>query len=179
MNWFIVFTFFGCLTDYLLMKYLNSQTYPGTVIFSLLCCAVLLKAFDNPLEIAKGCIFSQSLIAAGYIDHKTTEIPDALCFPVILCGLIEIQPLSSLEGAALLFAVLLAFRLLFNCTGGGDIKLLSSCGWVLGLYGALGAVLLSYFLFFVTSLMMKRGLKSRHPVGPFIAIGCITVFLIS
>lgn len=179
MNWFVIFTLLGCLTDYFIMKYLNSHTYPWTVIFSLLCCIVLLRAFDDPLEIAKGCIFSQSLLAAGYIDHKTGEIPDALCFPIVLCGFIEIQPLSSLEGAALLFLVLLAFRLLFNCTGGGDIKLLASCGWALGLYGALGAALICYFLFFFTSLLMKRGLKSTHPMGPFIAIGCITAFLIS
>lgn len=178
MCWFAIFTVFGLLTDFVLMKYLKSREYPGTVLFSLLCCLAFTTVFDNPLLIAKGCIFSQLLITAGYIDLKTRELPDALYIPILLCGFIQVEPLSSLEGAAILFAVLMSFRLIFGGIGGGDIKLMTSCGWVLGLYAALGSAILGFFLFFIVSLLLGRKLKSSHPLAPFLAIGCITAFLI-
>jgi leader peptidase (prepilin peptidase)/N-methyltransferase len=182
--WFAVFAAAGFLTDFLLRIYLNKQSGPGTVIFSFLCCIAFLAVFDDPIRLAKGCIFSHSLIAAGYVDHKTSQIPDTLCTPIVICGLFPIGSLPSnwlpsLEGAIILFAVLLAFRLLFNGVGGGDIKLMTACGWALGLYGALTSAILSFSLFFLISLLKGKKLKDHCAVGPFIAVGSIAAFLLT
>lgn len=176
MEWTAFFAAAGLLTDHLLMKYLEQKPVPPTVIFSMLCCFAFLTAFSDPIRIIKGCMFSQSLIAAGYIDHKTGQIPDALCVLAAVSGFLSIQWLSSLEGACVMFAVLFTVSLLSDGIGGGDIKLLTACGWTLGLYGALAAAIITFSMFFFISLARGKALRDHCPLGPYIAFGSIAVF---
>lgn len=84
----------GITSDFFLQKHLNLPKRPATILLSLLSSIVLITAFDYPLQIVKGFIFFQLLILAGYIDHKTREIPNVLVLLVSLCGFIDLQLLS-------------------------------------------------------------------------------------
>lgn len=128
--------------------------------------------------ILKGVLFALPLIAAAYIDQRSREIPDILCILTALCGLIDFSPLLSLEGAAAVFAVLMVCRLTIGGIGGGDIKLFTACGFVLGPAGGLISVALSYLCFICTSLLLRRKLKGSYPLAPCIATGSILASLI-
>lgn len=168
----------GILTDCMLKHYLHETRYPGTVFLFLCSCAVILNVYHNNFPLLlKGCIFSQLLITAGYIDHRIQIIPNTICVLTALCGLIPFSPLSFLSGATVVF-VLLGCRLAFGGIGGGDIKLFTACGMALGLFGGLISILLSYFLFCVTSLLLRRKRNGRYPLAPYIAAGSIITYLI-
>lgn len=95
------------------------------------------------------------LIAAN--DVKTKRIPNPV-HPVFLCAAIflnEISPLERLLGAALpaLFAFL--FSLKEGKPGMGDVKLIFSLGWCLGLFNIPAAALAQSIFFFST--LGKKG----------------------
>lgn len=177
--WLILCAACGVWIDFLLMRRLKSEKYPATVLFCLLCDTACFAAFDDPLVIAKGCIFFEVLIAAGYIDSKTRTIPDEICWITALCGCIRPNWLSSAAGAVLLFALLMGLRLLIGGIGGGDIKLLTACGWVLGIFPGLTSAIISFSLFFAGSFLMRRKLIKSYPLAPFIAAGSILAYLCS
>lgn len=169
----------GILTDCLLKYYLHETKYPGTVFLSLCCCTAIFIVYHDSFPLfLKGCIFSQLLIVAGYIDHRIQMIPDTICVLTAFSGLILFSPLSSLCGAAVLFVLLMGCRLTLGGIGGGDIKLFTACGVVLGLIGGLISVLLSYLFFCVTSLLLHRKWSGRYPLAPYIAAGSIITYLI-
>ena len=170
--------FWGCITDICLKRRLSLHRYPHTVIFSLLTCFAFLMAFGDPIRIVKGYLFIQFLIIAGYWDQKTHEIPDWLPICVALCGLINFNPLNSFIGAIWTFAVLIISDRIFDTFGGGDIKLLTACGFTLGIFGAICSSILSLLLFSIAHLK-KSHWNSRYPLAPFITIGCFLTFLIT
>jgi leader peptidase (prepilin peptidase)/N-methyltransferase len=170
--------FLGCITDICLKRRLSLHRYPHTVIFSLLTCFTFLMAFGDPIRIVKGCLFIQFLIIAGYWDQKTREILNWFPICVAMCGLIDFHPLDSLIGAIWTFAVLIITDRIFDTFGGGDIKLLTACGFTLGTFGAICASILSIFFFSIAHLK-KSSRHNRYPLAPFIAIGCFLTFLIT
>lgn len=180
MAWVIISALMGIFTDFFLQKHLKLHKRPLTFLFSLLSCVTLIAAFDNPMLIVKGCIFSQTLIIAGYLDYKTREIPDILLLPAALCGLINMQPLSSMEGAVLVFLVMFSVSLIKQgVIGGGDIKLMTACGFTLGLWSAWSASILSLLLFQVMALIRRRSRKDYYPLGPYIGIGCFIAYILT
>lgn len=179
MIWITLCAVMGITSDSFLQKYLNLPKRPATILFSLLSSFLLITAFDYPLQIAKGCLFFQLLILAGYIDHKTREIPNVLVLLVALCGFIDLQLLSSLEGAAMIFLLMMADYLISGAIGGGDVKLMTACGFVLGVFGAWQAGFLSMVISFVYTLLCKhRSLKEKSPLAPFIGIGCAIAYIL-
>lgn len=151
MNYLFLSAYLGFIADVGLKKQLRLQKYPRMVLLSALTCIAFLTAFDSPIRIVKGCLFIQLLIYAGYRDQKTREIPDWLPICVALCGLINFNPADSLLGALSVFTVLMIPALLFDSFGGGDVKLLTACGFTLGLPGAMIASVLSLFFFLLST----------------------------
>jgi hypothetical protein len=60
--------------------------------------ALMILAFDDPMLIAKGFFFSESLLLIAFIDERTHEIPNRLLVPVLAAGLIHFQLMESVEG---------------------------------------------------------------------------------
>lgn len=178
MVWIVFSLISGLVADYILQKYLSLPKRPVTVLVSMSLCIILVAAFDYPLLIAKGCIFFQLLILAGYIDLETREVPNVLVFLIALCGFIDLQLLPSLEGAMLVFLIMWADFLISGAIGGGDVKLMTACGFVLGMFGACFAGFLSMVISVVYTLIQRRKLKSKRPLGPFIGIGCTIAFIL-
>ena len=72
--------------------------------------------------------------------------------------------------------------------GLGDAKLALSVGWLLGLWGGIAAILLSFWIgaaFALVLMLVQRalfrksalGMKSELPFGPFILIGTLIAFI--
>ena len=79
----------------------------------------------------------------------------------------------------MIFMLMLADFLISGAIGGGDVKLMTACGFVLGLFGAWQAGFLSMTISFLYTLIINhRGLKEKHPLGPFIGIGCAIAYIL-
>ena len=142
----------------------------------------MILAFDDPMLIAKGFFFSESLLLIAFIDGLTHEIPNGLLIPVMAAGLIHFQLMESMEG---FFAVSLVFLLVSVLTGGGigggDVKFMAAAGFVLGPFGAVGGALIGLFLFFLFCLCFRRNRceKKRYAMAPWLSAGCILSYLLT
>ena len=89
----------------------------------------------------QGTAFFLALLGASICDLEKREIPPI--FPVIIAiaGLINFSP-ASLWGIALCLPFLIAAWRNERSMGGGDIKLVAACGFLLGLpAGTLGLII--------------------------------------
>lgn len=139
--------------------------------------------------IIKGILFFALLITAAVGDMKKREIPDLIPLAMLPVGCIGIT-LHSLP-AALLGAVVTALPYFIAAIavkrggfaiGGGDIKLTSGCGFVLGVWGgivqsivALTAVVVSGAV--VAAVKKKKYRDVRIPLAPCFGVGGILAYL--
>jgi leader peptidase (prepilin peptidase)/N-methyltransferase len=142
-------------------------------------------------------VFVSALIAITFIDLDFQIIPDPITLPGIPLGLLAgifllPDPMArmtslgwkaSLTGAATGFGLYYAVAVLSRGgMGGGDIKLMSMVGGVMGwkavflitFFGSLAGSVLGLFLI----LFRGKGRKTKVPFGPFLALGAVlTLFL--
>ena len=94
----------------------------------------------NPL-IVKGVVFGLLLACAALWDMKEREIPNLIPAMILVCGLIELRPAASVAGLLVTGGPYLLAALLTHgktlAIGGGDIKLMGACGFVLGVWPGL------------------------------------------
>lgn len=142
----------------------------------------MILAFDDPMLIAKGFFFSESLLLVAFIDGLTHEIPNGLLVPVLAAGLIDFQLMESMEG---FFAVSLVFLLVSVLThggiGGGDVKLMAAAGFVLGPFGTVGGALIGLSLIYIFHLLFRRNRceRKRYAMAPWLSAGCILSYLLT
>ncbi len=125
------------------------------------------------------------LVTIFFYDLMYKEIPDRLSLPAIVIAiagglLLGMPPLEMLYGGVLIFAF---FALQFLLSrgkwlGGGDIRLGALMGILLGWKLGLIALILSYVLGALVSIILllqkKVTRKTAIPFGPFMVIGIIT-----
>ena len=128
----------------------------------------------------KGMLFSLLLLIAALWDIKKREIPDVLPVLILACGLLCCRPGASLLGAAATGLPYLAAAVLVNreglAIGGGDIKLMAACGFVLGMCGGLLQNVLSLLLIVLVGagVAIRRKCKFnsvKMPLAPFFCAG--------
>ncbi len=111
-------------------------------------------------------------------------IPNAVLLSFSCIFLIEymVSPFifwfDSVLGGGIIFCVLYALRMIHpNGLGGGDVKLLSLLGFVLGIKGILITLCIascsSLFFLGICFLFKRMNLRDPLPFGPFIALGTI------
>ena len=126
----------------------------------------------TPLMV-KGTLFGLLLLSAAVWDMRNREIPNLIPALLLLCGLIGFRPAAS--AAAVLikrdgFAI-----------GGGDVKLMGACGFVLGVWPGLIQTVLSLSLAVLTGLvecrLQKQPLSAvRLPLAPFFCFGGVSAY---
>lgn len=121
------------------------------------------------------------LIPAAIVDMKKMIIPDKITLSGILIALIfrlfyGEMPFWNYLTAGLVFGgLLLVLAIITNGgMGGGDIKLFTFVGLMLGLMPSLIALILSSFFFVMYGLIRRQRLI---PFGPFIALGTVISYL--
>ena len=135
--------------------------------------------------IVKGALFGLLLLSAAVWDMRSREIPDLIPALLFLCGLIGFRPAASaagllLVGGPFLLAAVLIKRVGF-AIGGGDVKLMGACGFVLGVWPGLVQALLSLSLAVLVGLVECRLQKQplsmvRLPLAPFFCFGGVSAY---
>ncbi|TCX53621.1 A24 family peptidase [Dehalobacter sp. 14DCB1] len=136
------------------------------------------------LWIIKGILFATLLIIAAICDVRKREIPDAIPFFILLAGFISVNIKEAMVGMLmtgmpyLLVAVLIKKDAGFSM-GGGDIKLMGACGFVLGApFGALQSII-SLLLSLVAGMCVKTCNSNSQwnaitlALAPFFCVGGI------
>ena len=104
---------------------------------------------------------------------------------ILICGLIELRPAASAAGLLVTGGPYLLAALLTHgkshTIGGGDIKLMGTCGFVLGVWPGLLQSILSLMLAVVTGAALfgvrRQDFSSiRLPLAPFFCIGGVTAY---
>lgn len=140
----------------------------------------------------KGIFFAVLLITAAVQDLKKREILNLIPLLLLLVGLIRIDPLDAclgflLTGLPYLLASVFVKRTDGFAIGGGDIKLMAACGFVLGIWGGIIQSVLSLTLAVTAGIIMalvrrKPFNEIQIPLAPCFCAGGIatyTVLLIS
>jgi Flp pilus assembly protein protease CpaA len=120
---------------------------------------------------------------AVFFDLRWREIPDALSVVLLALALIatgfhlhRIPWLDLCLGLLLGFAAgLLLFRV--GALGGGDVKLLSSLGAVLGLQAELGVLFYTAVIGAALAVVALFRRQREYPYVPAIALGLLTFIL--
>ena len=138
----------------------------------------------SPLFV-KGVVFGLLLVAAALWDMKKREIPNLIPAMIFVCGLIGLRPAASVAGLLVTGGPYLLAALLTRgksaSIGGGDIKLMGACGFVLGAWPGLLHSILSLTLAVMTGMMLfgarRQDFSSiRLPLAPFFCLGGITAY---
>ena len=137
--------------------------------------------------------FTWALVALTFIDLDTQLLPDDITLPLVWAGLLvnsfgvfvdlRSAVLGAVLGYMLLWSVYWAFRLVAKKEGMGygDFKLLAAIGawtgwqvlpFVIVVSAGLGAVIGSLAL-----MLSRRGIDTRIPFGPYLALGGLPALL--
>ena len=115
----------------------------------------------------------------AYVDLEKREISNIMLVCTALCGLIEFNPIKSFTGAFAIFVIMFTLVYMGAGIGGGDIKFLSACGFVLGLRETVFASIITFTLFTLFALVLKKNKAFAYPLAPFISIGCFISFILT
>ena len=135
--------------------------------------------------IVKGALFGLLLLSAAVWDMRSREIPDLIPALLLLCGLIGFRPAASAAGLFLVGGPFLLTAVLIKrdgfAIGGGDVKLMGACGFVLGVWPGLIQTVLSLSLAVLAGLveccLQKRPLSMvRLPLAPFFCFGGVSAY---
>lgn len=135
--------------------------------------------------LVKGALFFVLLVVAALWDLRKREIPDLVPALILLCGFLCWRPLDSILGFILtgfpyLAAAVLARRDGF-AIGGGDVKLMAACGFVLGVWAgvlqSILALLLAVGVGITVSIIRKKPFHMvKIPLAPCFCVGGILSF---
>ncbi|MGN0346595.1 MAG: prepilin peptidase [Lachnospiraceae bacterium] len=133
-------------------------------------------------------LFFVELIYLAVIDQLTMEIPFVFQIVILLLGVTSIFTIGGLtiwERIIGMFCVSLPLLLITiiipNAFGGGDIKLMFTCGFFLGWK----LILVSFFFGIIFGglfgaiflLTKKKGRKEHFAFGPYLSVGMIVATL--
>ena len=132
----------------------------------------------------KGVLFSTLLLTAAVWDIRRREIPDWIPLLIFLTGIPQMNPPTAFSGLVVtglpyLTAAVLSYKREGFSIGGGDIKLMAACGFVLGVWGGILQSIASLTLFLVVGIgiCLYRGTKKLNtvtlPLAPFFCAGGI------
>lgn len=137
---------------------------------------------DEPIW--TGALFSALLLTAAVWDIRRREIPDWIPLLIFLTGIPQMNPPAAFSGLVVTGLPYLLAAVLSNkgedfSIGGGDIKLMAACGFVLGVWGGIlqSIAALTLFLAVGIGICFYRGTKKLNtvtlPLAPFFCAGGI------
>lgn len=134
----------------------------------------------------KGVVFFFLLLYASYSDVKSREISSWIPVSIAITGLIGVK-ISDLPLMILSAAIVSVPQIIFAIRkkggyGGGDIKLMTACAFLLGLEGGLAAIIIGLTVGLITIVikrkLKKESLQAKFPIVPFLAFGSFITFLL-
>lgn len=143
----------------------------------------LLSAFDDANLIIKGFFYALILMYTSYVDIRTKTIPDKIHILILLISLIEINLTNSILGFLTVpLPFFITALLKGGGIGGGDVKFMAACGFLLGIKGGFIASVIGLLLaLFINAIVYKVKNKDKNisfPLAPYLSIGCFLSYLI-
>lgn len=119
------------------------------------------------------------LIYSAIIDIKKRIVPNYILISIILISLIDvenIQLLGIFAGVPFLIGAVATN----GGIGGGDVKIISCVGLILGLTGIIASLILSLFIMIIFIIIVKKIMNKnigseKLPMLPFLNLGFIIV----
>lgn len=141
--------------------------------------AVFFRHYGYSLQAVRCIAISLILMIAGLCDWRSYEIPDRLHLLLLLAGCLGIKLVPALLG---LLVVPLPFLTAAIYTdgkiGGGDIKLMATAGFCIGVTKGIGMMVIGLFLGICWSCIYQREQSDASlPLAPFLAVGGILALL--
>lgn len=169
------------------------KQYPIVETLNAIIYIILFYYFAFSLDFIFYALISSVLLVITFIDLKEMIIPDILVIIILILSIIykvinyvlyNIHPeiLNGLGGLLIAGGIFLAIVILSKGgMGGGDVTLIASLGFILGIKYILLSIFLSFILGAIISLfLLIAKIKTRKdpiPFGPFIVLAFfITVF---
>ena len=170
-----------------------SARYPAVELLAAALAVLISWRFGYSAALAFGLVYVWAMLALTFIDFDTQLLPDDITLPLLWLGLVansfgvyadlRSAVLGAVGGYLILWTVYWAFRLIARKEGMGygDFKLLAAIGawtgwqvlpFVIIISAGLGAVLGSAALW-----LAKKGVDTRIPFGPYLALGGIAGLL--
>ena len=117
----------------LLKKLTGSEKIGYVAVTAAVVTAVFIGAYGTTLH-ALACILTgQVLLFAAEYDYATHTVPDYVPVLILMAGLLEVEFAPALLGLVLVpLPFVVAALMKEGSIGGGDIKLMGACGFVLG-----------------------------------------------
>ncbi len=130
------------------------------------------------------------LLIISVTDYIYMLIPNRIlawfaCLFILECAFVPLVTWTdSIVGSCIIFILLYCMQKIYpEGLGGGDVKLLSLLGFIVGLKGIFMILFLSSFFslcFFGAGLVLKRmKMRTQIPFGPFISLGAICYMLVT
>jgi leader peptidase (prepilin peptidase) / N-methyltransferase len=170
-----------------------SARYPLVEILGAALAVLVAWRFGYSAALAFGLVYAWAMLALTFIDLDTQLLPDDITLPLLWLGLIanafgtytdlRSAVLGAAGGYLILWLVYWGFRLIAKKEGMGfgDFKLLAAIGawtgWqvlpvVILISAGLGAIIGSLALW-----LARKGIDTRIPFGPYLALGGIAGLL--
>lgn len=139
--------------------------------------------------VAQASLFCCLLLTASVWDIRKRIVPDTLCALIFCTGLLAYTP-DKLSGILLALPLLIAALIKEGGMGGGDVKLVASAGFVLGLPAGTVGLILGLTAVLGYDLLCKgiRKLKKSKapvagervlPLAPFLSAGFIAAYFMN
>ena len=132
------------------------------------------------------CLFASALLTLSIIDFRTYEIPFGINLFILTLGLIHVAMDFDhwLQYAIGLLSVSIFLYVIYIATkgrgiGGGDVKLMATCGLLLGWKLNLVGFLLGCILGSILHLIRMKVTKASHvlAMGPYLSLGVLLAAL--
>lgn len=168
----------GMLLDMLLKKLTGSDKVRYVAVLAAAVTAIFVGAYGMGLHTFSCILFGQALLFAAEYDLATHTVPDYVPVLILLAGLLEVEFAPALLGLVLVPLPFLAAALLQEGSiGGGDIKLMGACGFMLGVKRGYAALILGLFLAVVFQSAYAGKKDKGFALVPYLAAGCLLVLL--
>lgn len=163
-----------------------SIRYPSIEFLTGILYAIVFLRFGYTVQTIIMCALASILIVASMIDFDIMEIPNRLNILIVVLAIFSMvtQPLSIKEKIIGFFIVSVPTLLIAVLTkggiGGGDIKLLASCGLLLGYKSILVATFIGVMIGGIVGmikLIKHKQRKQEMPLGPYLSIGIMIAAL--
>ena len=168
---------FGILLDMLLKKLTGSEKIGYVAVTAAAVTAVFIGAYGTTLH-ALACILTgQVLLFAAEYDFATHTVPDYVPVLILMTGLLEVEFAPALLGLVLVPLPFVAALVKEGSIGGGDIKLMGACGFVLGVKRGYIALMLGLFLAVLFQTAYAKKEDKGFAMAPYLALGCLLAML--
>ena len=140
---------------------------------------MFIGAYGMSLHALVCILVSLVLLFAAWYDFTTHTVPDYVPVLILMIGLLEVEFVPALLGLILVpLPFLVAALIKEGSIGGGDIKLMGACGFVLGVTRGYLALIFGLSLAVLCQSVLAKKKDKGFAMVPYLTVGCLLTMLI-